>query len=72
MTSAIDKDLAGGLPEAGSNIGGFMKGVAPGAGSLMLTSSMANLVPKMTHHKIGKHPHKVHKYKIQLHTHKLH
>ena len=30
-----------GLPAAGSNIGGFMTGVAPGAGALILTVGVA-------------------------------
>ena len=47
MTSAIDSDLLSGLPSAGSNIGGALKNVAPGAGSMILTLGVATGIAKI-------------------------
>ena len=37
----IDGDMLEGLPAAGSNIGGAMKGIAPGAGAFIVTMGVA-------------------------------
>lgn len=71
MTPVIDSDLLEGLPAAGSNIGGAMKGVAPGAGALIFTTGVASslsTIPKAIAkgiNKKGKSKNK--KAKLKLH-----